>query len=138
VTDSKEIIDSFRDSLNIGLVILKEGNFTDAVSMAIRHSAGDVILFLDDDAVAHEEWVARYVDLFAKYKGMGDAGGLVYKALLRDGNLVKTKEFFTRLYLLNLFHIENFWPNIATTVPGLANPDSLGGNVATAYTSLPY
>jgi len=91
---SEEIIDKFKDILNIKLVIQEEGNFTDAVSMAIKHSTGDVILFLDDDAVAHEEWVARYVDLFAKYKDMGGASGLVYKALLNNGGITKTSELF--------------------------------------------
>jgi len=91
---SEEIIESFKGSLNIRLVIQERGNFTDAVSMAIRHSTGDIVLFLDDDAIAHEEWVTRYIDVFRKYKDMGGASGLVYKALLKDGSLVKTNEVF--------------------------------------------
>jgi len=104
---SEKIIDKFKDVLNIKLVIQEEGNFTDAVSMEIKHSTGDVILFLDD-AVAHEEWVARYVDLFAKYKDMGGASGLVYKALLNNGGIIKTKmNSSTRPCPLSLSRTEN-------------------------------
>lgn len=91
---SEEIVDNFKDYLNIRLIIQKEGNFTDAVSMAIKHSTGDIILFLDDDAIAHKEWVVRYVDLFTKYKDAGGISGLVFKAFINGNNITKTQELF--------------------------------------------
>jgi len=47
----------------------------DAVSMAIANSSGDVIAFLDEDAVAEEKWVEKYMALFANPRVGGDAVG---------------------------------------------------------------
>ena len=60
---SEEVIRSFSTQLPIKLVVQERGNFTDAVQMAIDNARGDVILFLDDDAVAEERWVEKYENL---------------------------------------------------------------------------
>jgi len=54
---SEEVIRSFSSQLPIKLVVQGKGNFTDAIQMAINNARGDIILFLDDDAVAEERWV---------------------------------------------------------------------------------
>ena len=60
---SEEVIRSFYTQLPIKLVVQVRGNFTDAVQMAIDNAKGDVILFLDDDAVAERRWVEKYENL---------------------------------------------------------------------------
>ncbi len=60
---SEEVISSFSTQLPIELVVQERGNFTDAVQMAIDNAKGDVILFLDDDAVAEKKWVEKYENL---------------------------------------------------------------------------
>jgi len=60
---SEEVIRSFSTQLPIKLVVQEKGNFTDAVQMAIDNARGDVILFLDDDAVAEKRWVEKYENL---------------------------------------------------------------------------
>ena len=52
---SEDIIEKFKELLSINVVVQKAGNVTDAVAMAIRAATGDYILFIDDDAIAHEE-----------------------------------------------------------------------------------
>jgi glycosyltransferase involved in cell wall biosynthesis len=61
---SEEVMRSFSTQLPIKLVVQERGNFTDAVQMAIDNAKGDVILFLDDDAVAEEKWGEKYENLF--------------------------------------------------------------------------
>ncbi len=60
---SEEVISSFSTQLPIELVVQERGNFTDAVQMAIDNARGEVILFLDDDAVAEERCVEKYENL---------------------------------------------------------------------------
>lgn len=91
---SEGIINRFLDSLNIKLIIQREGNFTDAVSMGIEESHGDIVVFLDDDAVAEEKWVEKYLDLFEELPDAGGIGGLTYKALIKSGQLIKVNERF--------------------------------------------
>ena len=42
-----------------------------AYDMGLREASGDVVLFIDDDAIPHEDWVKRYAKLFAD---LPDAG----------------------------------------------------------------
>lgn len=88
--NSEEVIESFRKKLPIRLLLQKEGNFTDALSMGIKESSGDIILFIDDDAVAEEKWVEKYVALFQKLEDAGGITGTTYRGELRDGEVVKT------------------------------------------------
>jgi glycosyltransferase involved in cell wall biosynthesis len=60
---SEEVMRSFSSQLPIKLVAQGRGNFTDAVQMAIDNAKGNVILFLDDDAVAEKRWVEKYENL---------------------------------------------------------------------------
>jgi len=90
---SEEVVSKFSHELPLRLVIQEEGNFTDAVSMAIANSSGDVIAFLDDDAVAEEKWVEKYMALFADPR-VGGASGVTLKAYMREGFLEKTLDEF--------------------------------------------
>ncbi|MEM4438696.1 MAG: glycosyltransferase [Pyrobaculum sp.] len=90
--NSEEVIESFRKKLPIRLLLQKEGNFTDALSMGIKESSGDIILFIDDDAVAEEKWVEKYVALFQKLEDAGGIGGVTYYGELKDGRFIRTNE----------------------------------------------
>ena len=111
--DSEKIIKDFSKSLNIRLLIQRGGNYTDALSMAINSSKGDLILFLDDDAVADERWIERYVKLFERIPDAGGITGVVYTAYKVGNVIVKTKRGFYELkptglrfhrQPLNIFH----------------------------------
>ncbi|MBP1448906.1 MAG: glycosyltransferase family 2 protein [Thermoproteus sp.] len=83
---SEEVIRKFSDELPIRLMVQREGNFTDAVAMAYRNAEGELILYIDDDAIAHPEFVERYEALFRKLDKAGGITGLGYTALM-DGQL---------------------------------------------------
>jgi glycosyltransferase involved in cell wall biosynthesis len=91
---SEEVIRSFSTQLPIELVVQVKGNFTDAVQMAIDNAKGDVILFLDDDAVAEEKWVEKYENLFNSLPNVGGISGVTYKASIESDMVVKTNEPF--------------------------------------------
>ena len=91
---SEEVIRSFSTQLPIKLVVQEKGNFTDAVQMAIENARGDVILFLDDDAVAEERWVEKYENLYSSLPNVGGVSGATYKAYIENGKIVKTYEPF--------------------------------------------
>jgi len=91
---SEEVMRSFSTQLPIELVVQVRGNFTDAVQMAIDNAKGDVILFLDDDAVAEERWVEKYENLFNSLPNVGGISGVSYKAYIKSGMVVKTYEPF--------------------------------------------
>jgi len=91
---SEDIVERFAKSLPVRLVVQRDGGPATAYALAIGEARGDLLLFIDDDAVAHEEWTARYEALFSRLKDAGGVSGVVYKAVLDGGRLVKTQEPF--------------------------------------------
>ena len=81
---SEDVIKHYMDRLNIRVIIQKRGFVADAYDIGIKESNGDILLFIDDDAIPHVDWVKRYVDLFNKLTDAGAIGGLSYKAYLID------------------------------------------------------
>jgi len=88
---SEEVISEFSSQLPIKLVIQREGNCAQAYQMAIDSASGDIILFTDDDAVAEERWVEKYVELFESLPDAGGIGGLIYTAYLNNNVLAKAQ-----------------------------------------------
>jgi len=91
---SEEIISKFSSLLPIKLLIQRQGNFTDAYQMAIDCAAGDLVLFIDDDAVAEERWIEKYLQLFEELPNAGGMSGVTYKAYIENNALRKTSEIF--------------------------------------------
>ena len=52
---SEDVIKEYESKLPIKLLIQRRGNVTDAVEMGYRSASGDLVLFIDDDAIAHKE-----------------------------------------------------------------------------------
>ena len=92
--NSEEVLRSFSLQLPIKLVVQGRGNFTDAVQTAMDNAKGNVILFLDDDAVAEKKWVEKYENLFDSLPNVGGIGGKSHKAYIKSGEVVKTHEPF--------------------------------------------
>ena len=91
---SEEVISKFSSQLPIKLVIQGKGNPAQAYQMAINSASGDIILFIDDDAVAEERWVEKYVELFKSLPDADEIGGPIYTAYLNNNVLVKTWSHF--------------------------------------------
>jgi glycosyltransferase involved in cell wall biosynthesis len=90
--NSEEIIKEFMRDLNIKIVLQEKGYAPMAYALGINETKGDILLFIDDDAIAHPEWVKRYVNLFNKLENAGAIGGFEYKAYIINGSLNLTKE----------------------------------------------
>ncbi|MCS7100027.1 MAG: glycosyltransferase [Sulfolobales archaeon] len=94
---SGAIVRKFERSLPIKLILQNSGGSAcDAYELGYRNSSGDVVLFIDDDAVAEERWVEKYEWFFSSYPEAGAAGSLVFKAYLSEdrNSVVKTGELF--------------------------------------------
>ena len=91
---SEEIISKFSSLLPIKLLIQRQGNVTDAYQMAVDNASEDIILFIDDDAVAEERWIEKYLQLFEELPNAGGMGSATYKAFIENNTLRKTSEIF--------------------------------------------
>jgi len=91
---SESIIHKFSEELPIKLIIQTKGFVVDAVQLGIDNSSGDIILFIDDDAVAEPNFVAKYKKFFECFRDAGGATGIVFRAYLEKGCIIKTMEHF--------------------------------------------
>lgn len=66
---TEQVLQQYEDKLPLRIVVQERGNFTDAVEMGYKAATSDLVLFLDDDAIAHGKWLKRYVDFFSVKKG---------------------------------------------------------------------
>ncbi|MEM3948556.1 MAG: glycosyltransferase [Zestosphaera sp.] len=105
---SEEVISRFKKALPLRVIYQNSsGNVTDAVELGYLNASGDVVLFLDDDAVAHEEWVLRYERLFSEKDDAAGLTGLVYKAFLNNDRLIKSEvPFFIKVQTRSAPHRE--------------------------------
>ena len=85
---SEEVLRRYEGDLPLRVAVQRWGNFAVAVEMGIRLSRGDVVLFLDDDAVADARWIERYESLFGRVDRCGGISGVVVPARVVDGKPV--------------------------------------------------
>jgi glycosyltransferase involved in cell wall biosynthesis len=99
---SEELIKKFSSQLPVRLILQEEGNCAYAYQLAIDNANGDLILFIDDDAVAEERWVEKYMRLFNTLPRAGGTSGTTLKAHLKDGGIVKSQEEFYEIVTTRL------------------------------------
>ncbi|MGB9734079.1 MAG: glycosyltransferase family 2 protein, partial [Conexivisphaera sp.] len=69
---SEEVLRRYEGRLPLRVLMQRSGGFVQAVQMAIDAATGDLILFIDDDAVPEERWIEKYERFFEE---VPDAGG---------------------------------------------------------------
>jgi glycosyltransferase involved in cell wall biosynthesis len=74
---TEEILQRFSRILRIEVIIQKEGFVTDALNLGLDHVHGDIIAFLDDDAIPLEDWLQKHVATYEEYNVGGVAGNVV-------------------------------------------------------------
>ncbi|AFH42671.1 glycosyltransferase family 2 protein [Fervidicoccus fontis] len=93
--ESEKVIEECAEGLNYEIVIQNEGNVAMAVELGIKAcKEHDLILFLDDDALASKNWIEKYTEFFERNKSAGGASGIVYKAVLEDNKVSLIDEPF--------------------------------------------
>ncbi len=76
--NTKEVIESFIDSLPIRYFYLEEPSIPRARNYVIEHASQDVISFTDDDCLTHPNWLASVERAFLRAENVGVVGGWVY------------------------------------------------------------
>lgn len=85
--ETEDIIKKFMRALDITLTIQEKGYVTDALNMGIKNARGDIVAFLDDDAVPLPNWLESHVKTYGKLK-VGGVAGDVIPAILKEKKVV--------------------------------------------------
>ena len=73
-----EVIDEYRNKLNIEVVVQKEGYVTEAMNITFKKVEEDVLIITDDDAIPECQFIRKHVSLHECYPRVGVVGGSVF------------------------------------------------------------
>ena len=75
--NTEEIVKNYKRWLNIKLILQKQGYFVDALNLGIKNVTGDIIAFLDDDAIPFPNWLQEHIKTYANPNIGGVAGNVI-------------------------------------------------------------
>ena len=83
---TEELLEQESAFLKIETVIQTQGHIVDAYFLGIRHSTGDIVALLDDDALPAENWLEETVKIFQS-TGFSGVTGDSFPVLMKDGEM---------------------------------------------------
>jgi len=83
---TERVLESFEEKLNIKVILQEEGYVTDALNLGLKYAEGDVIAFLDDDAIPHKDWLQNHLSMYEEPK-IGGVAGNVVPIDLKEGSM---------------------------------------------------
>ena len=85
--NTKDTVLSFKEKLNILYVYEARRGIPYARNTGLLSATGDIIVTLDDDCVATDDWLKYIIRPFARDPNIGVVGGEVSYFMMGDGNL---------------------------------------------------
>lgn len=84
---TEKVIEEYQKQLALKVVLQTKGNFLDALNLGLDNANGDIIAFLDDDAIPAPDWIQAHAQTL-KMPNVGGVAGNVIPATLNYGRLV--------------------------------------------------
>lgn len=94
---SEEVVKKYGKWLSVDLVSQRRGYVVDALNLGLERAKGDIIAFLDDDAIPYTDWVERHVKSYEEYENVGGVAGNVLPAKLCGGKPVKVGDHVSHI-----------------------------------------
>lgn len=74
------ILEKYGSMLDIRVVLQVDGYFIDALNLGLENVRGDVVAFLDDDAIPFQDWIQTQVEAY----GLPNVGGVAGDAITAE------------------------------------------------------
>ena len=88
---TEDLVASFDASLNIKYVKQTSGYFVDALNLGIESATGEIVAFLDDDAIPCQDWLQNLVQTY-NLPNVGGVAGEVIPAFLNEEKAIVFRE----------------------------------------------
>ena len=96
--NTEELLREYRKILKTKVITQKEGFVTDAYNLGLRQAKGQIIAFLDDDAVPYPNWLEEHLRIYDFYDHVGGISGPAISAIEKNGKIVKQVDNSERNY----------------------------------------
>jgi glycosyltransferase involved in cell wall biosynthesis len=74
---TEDLVEKYSDQFPIKAVFQEIGYVTEALNLGIKNATGDVICFLDDDAIPAVNWLQKYAETYQQFDVAGVAGDVI-------------------------------------------------------------
>jgi cellulose synthase/poly-beta-1,6-N-acetylglucosamine synthase-like glycosyltransferase len=83
---TEELLKQAASDLKVSTLLQRTGHIVDAYFLGAKNSTGDVVAFLDDDAIPADDWLEETVKVFQNSQVAGVTGDS-YPVLLKNGEM---------------------------------------------------
>ena len=91
--ETEKILKEYSKDIPIKTIMQKDGFITDAYNLGLGKANGQIIAFLDDDAVPYPNWLEEHVKLYDKYSEVGGVSGATKSAdITEDEKIIQIPE----------------------------------------------
>jgi glycosyltransferase involved in cell wall biosynthesis len=85
---TETVVEKWAKRLRINMVTQTNNHVVNAISLGLKYATGDIIAFLDDDAIPFADWIQNQLENYAK-PDIGGVAGEVIPCFLEDGKVVQ-------------------------------------------------
>ncbi len=82
---TEELLLKAQTELKLSIISQRDGYIVDAYFLGAKHTTGDIVAFLDDDAIPADDWLEATVKIFQTTKATGVTGDSFPVLLNNDG-----------------------------------------------------
>ena len=88
---TEDIVKKYKKWLNINLILQNEGFVVDALNLGFKYAQGNIIAFLDDDAIPFPDWTQKHLETYVE-SSVGGVAGNVIPATLKGENSIPIRD----------------------------------------------
>jgi len=88
---TEQVIKEYFERLAITIIIQTQGYVTDALNLGLKRAEGDIIVFLDDDAIPFPNLIQSYVMSYS-LSGIGGVAGDVIPVVVEENKICQFKD----------------------------------------------
>ncbi|MEM1582436.1 MAG: glycosyltransferase family A protein [Candidatus Bathyarchaeia archaeon] len=111
---TEKVVENYGRWLKIDLVLQSHGYVVDALNLGLMYASGDIIAFLDDDAVPSVDWVQRHIESYERYENVGGVAGNVIPAKLFSDTPERVAE--NASHIIPSFRTPTFFERVFSSV----------------------
>lgn len=88
---TEQLIEKYREKLNIKVIIQNQGYVLDGLNLGLKNAQGNILVFLDDDAIPFPNLIQSYISSYSN-SNVGGVAGDVMSVVLKDNTVCPLKD----------------------------------------------